>query len=139
MAPYEKIYLYKRVVQAKLFIDQHFDEAIDVADIADEACFSKYHFIRLFKSIYGKTPHHYLTKVRIEQARLLLAKGRPVLDVSLSVGFDSPTSFSAAFKKLTGKAPSVFQDEHKARELVISSNPLFVIPNCFAQTQGWTE
>ncbi len=139
MVPSEKIYLYKRVVQAKLFIDQHFDEDIDVAEIADEACFSKYHFIRLFKSIYGKTPHHYLTKVRIEHARLLLARGRPVTDVSLSVGFDSPTSFTAAFKKLTGKTPSVFQDEQQSRELAIARNPLCAIPHCFAETHGWTE
>ncbi|PZR36256.1 MAG: AraC family transcriptional regulator, partial [Azospira oryzae] len=74
MEQYEKRYLYKRVVQAKLFIDQHYAEHIDLNNIADQASFSKFHFIRLFKTIYGKTPHHYLTQVRIDQAQLLLMK-----------------------------------------------------------------
>ena len=57
-----KIYLYRRIVQAKLFIDSKTTRsALMPAEIADEACYSKFHFIRTFKSIYGKTPHQYLT------------------------------------------------------------------------------
>lgn len=47
------------MVQAKLFIDFNYAESIDISNIADEACFSKFHFIRLFKKIYGRTPHQY--------------------------------------------------------------------------------
>src|SRR5262245_2298210 len=65
---YPKAYLYRRVVQAKLFIDAHFSEEIDVDDISSEAAFSKFHFIRLFKSVYGLAPHAYLTTVRVQQA-----------------------------------------------------------------------
>ena len=74
MADYPKIYLYKRIVQAKLFIDANFSERIDLGNIADEAYFSKFHFIRLFKISYGYTPHQYLTRVRIENAKLFLSK-----------------------------------------------------------------
>ena len=73
---YPKIYLYKRIVQAKLFIDNNYAEDIDLDNIADEAYFSKFHFIRLFKNIYGSTPHHYLRQVRIEHAKQLLAKNK---------------------------------------------------------------
>src|SRR3954469_15871714 len=104
-----KIYLYRRLVQAKLFIDKNYHEAIDLNDIADEAYFSKYHFIRLFKNIYGKTPHQYLIKVRVENARLLLKKGLPVADVCYAVGFDSVTSFSILFKKITFCPPANYQ------------------------------
>lgn len=62
---YPKVYLYKRIVQAKLFIDQHYAKPIDVSNISDEASFSKFHFLMRFKKIYGKTPHQYLTRVRI--------------------------------------------------------------------------
>ena len=55
MEQYPKIYLYRRIVQAKLFIDNHFGEDIDLGNIADEAFFSRFHFIRLFKTIYNKT------------------------------------------------------------------------------------
>ena len=67
-----KIYLYRRIVQAKLFIDGHFGDDIDLDNIADEAYFSKFHFIRLFKTIYNRTPHQYLTIVRIENAKQFL-------------------------------------------------------------------
>lgn len=139
MEQYEKIYLYKRLVQAKLFIDRCFAENINIDQIADEACFSKFHFIRLFKSIYGKTPHNYLIKVRIDHARLLLKEGKTVIDASLSVGFDSPTAFTAVFKKITGKTPSAFQNEHIAKTHAFTHNPLKAVPNCFAETYGWTK
>src|SRR5882724_4456031 len=72
MEAYPKVYLYKRIVQAKMFIDQNYARTINLNDIADEAIFSKFHFIRQFKQIYGKTPHQYLVSVRIAQAKYLL-------------------------------------------------------------------
>src|SRR5699024_293335 len=85
---YPKIYLYRRIVQAKLYIDKFYFEKIDLDNISDEAYFSKFHFIRLFKSIYGKTPHQYLTTVRIEKAQQHLQLNKSVKDVCFLVGFD---------------------------------------------------
>lgn len=134
---FPKIYLYKRVVQAKLFIDSHYEECIDLSNIADEAYFSKFHFIRLFKKIYGKTPHHYLTQVRIDRARLLLAQNLSVSEVCFRVGFSSATSFAGLFKKSTGVSPSVYQGRQQKRLSEIASRPLHFVPNCFAETHGW--
>jgi len=61
-ATYPKVYLYRGIVQAKPFIDNNYAD-----HIADEAFFSKFHFIRLFKKIYSKTPHQYLITVRSEK------------------------------------------------------------------------
>jgi len=135
---YPRIYLYKRIVQAKLFIDAHYGEDIDLTNIADEACFSKFHFIRLFKSIYGKTPHQYLISVRVERAKEHLQKGESVTDTCFLVGFDSISSFTGLFKKLTGITPSEFQRRHQLREEQIKKIPLQFIPNCFAEQKGWT-
>jgi AraC-like DNA-binding protein len=136
---FPKIYLYRRVVQGKLFIDNHFAERIDLDNIADEAYFSKFHFIRLFKSIYGKTPHQYLIRVRIENARLLLAKQTPVSDACFSVGFDSVSSFTGLFKKVVGITPSAYQQQQLKRAEDIAEAPLKFIPNCFAESKGWTK
>src|SRR5688572_733274 len=94
---YPHMYLYRRIVQAKLFIDAHYPEALDLDEIADEACFSKFHFIRQFKKIYHKTPHQYLVSVRMQHALLLLKKGNGVTDVCYAVGFESPGSFCTLF------------------------------------------
>ena len=139
MQDYPKIYLYRRVVQAKLFIDDHFAENIDLNNIADEAYFSKFHFIRLFKNIYNKTPHQYLTQVRIEKAKLLLATEISVSDVCFSVGFASMGSFSSLFKRVVGISPSHFQIQEQKRKADIKMRPLSFIPNCFAENKGWTK
>ncbi len=134
-----KIYLYKRIVQAKLYIDRHYAEKIDLSNIADEATFSKYHFIRLFKSMYGKTPHQYLTQVRIHAAKILLTKNISVSEVCDSVGFDSVTSFAGLFKKITGYTPSVYQQQQQKRNVQLRECPIHFVPNCFAETYGWKK
>ena len=134
---YPKIYLYKRIVQAKLFIDNHFNENINLDNISDEAYFSKFHFIRLFKYIYGKTPHQYLISVRIKNAELFLQKGLSVTETCYSVGFESITSFIELFRKYTKRSPSVYQNAFKKRQEQIKIAPLQFIPNCFAEHRGW--
>jgi len=139
MQDFPKIYLYRRVVQAKLFIDEHFADSIDLENIADEAYFSKFHFIRLFKSIYNKTPHQYLIQVRIEKAKLLLSSDIPVTEVCFAVGISSMSSFSGLFKKLVGISPSQYQSVQQQRKAAIAEQPLNFIPNCFAENKGWTK
>ncbi|MEJ7683615.1 MAG: AraC family transcriptional regulator [Segetibacter sp.] len=119
MEQYQKIYLYKRIVQAKLFIDNHHAERIDINNIADEAYFSKFHFIRLFKNIYGKTPHHYLRQVRIDNAKYLLTKNISISEVCYLVGFESVTSFTGLFKKLVGSTPSAFQQQQQNAKQIL--------------------
>ncbi|TXH30540.1 MAG: AraC family transcriptional regulator [Cyclobacteriaceae bacterium] len=131
------LYIYKRIVQSKLFIDAHFSEAIDLDNIADEAYFSKFHFIRLFKSIYGKTPHQYLISVRVAHACLLLQQGMSVTETCSGVGFESLTSFTALFKKYVRLSPSEYQRICLAREEQIRTAPLDFIPACFATRYGW--
>ena len=139
MEQYEKIYLYQRIVRAKLFIDSCYADNINLDNISDQAHFSKFHFIRLFKSIYGKTPKHYLVKIRMVNAQILLAKGHSVLETCALVGFDSPTSFTGAFKKIVGQVPSKFQKEQIMKQDAIRATPLLFVPNCFAESHGWTK
>lgn len=101
--------LIQQIVQAKSFMDKHSGEKLNLDKIAKEANFSKFHFIRAFKSVYGRTPHQYLITVRIQKAKILLEKGFKVTDVCFLIGFDSVTTFSSLFRKSTGLNPSSFQ------------------------------
>lgn len=136
---YPKVYLYKRVVQAKLFIDSRFAEAVDLNNISDEAYFSKFHFIRVFKKIYGKTPHQYLIAVRIEKAMQLLRLNTPVTETCFAVGFESMSSFSGLFKRIVGVSPSVYLAQQQLIKTQIAKQPLGFIPGCFAQSKGWSK
>lgn len=139
MESYPKVYLYRRIVKAKLFIDDNYADAIDLDHIADEAFFSKFHFIRLFKKTYGKTPHQYLIWVRIEKSKLLLRDEMRISEVCYAVGFDSVSSFTGLFKRVAGQTPSAYQKSWIIKQIEIRTAPLKHIPNCFAEMSGWTK
>ena len=83
--------LTKQIIQSKLFIDKHFSENINLSKIAGKAMVSKFHFIRLFKKYYGRTPNQYLQEVRIEKAKQLLQKGKTIDEACYAIGFTSKT------------------------------------------------
>jgi AraC-like DNA-binding protein len=136
---YPKFYLYSRLVKAKLFIDRNYDNNINLHNIAREGHFSKFHFIRLFKLIYGFTPHQYMIRVRIENAKELLRKDFNISDSCFKVGFDSITSFCGLFKKIEGKTPSQYQHAYRLRQENIKNKPQYFIPHCFAEQNGWSQ
>ena len=135
--PFPKVYLYRRIVYAKLFIDEHYAENIDLNNIAGEAFFSKYHFIRLFSDVYKKTPHQYLSQTRIDKAKQLLAEGMPATQVCYAVGFESASSFTGLFKRITGQTPSAYRLVQQEKVKAMTNTPLNFIPNCFAEKNGW--
>jgi AraC-like DNA-binding protein len=136
--PYPKLYFYTRLVKAKMFIDSHFTDPIDLDNISDEAYFSKFHFIRMFKNSYGKTPHQYLISLRIERSMELLKSNSSVADTCYAVGFESLASFSRLFKRITGLTPSSYAIQQQEQKASLASLPLSFIPACFADKNGWS-
>lgn len=137
--PYPKAYLYKRIVQAKLLMDERFMEAIDGELISGEAAFSQSHFIRLFKQVYGVAPRVYLSNLRLDRARQLLDDGSAVTEACYSVGFQSVPTFSRAFKKRVGSSPSAYRHGRAERAKHIQEEPMEHIPSCYAQWLGWPQ
>ena len=103
--------LTKQIKAAKLYIDTHFSDEINLDKIAGKALVSKFHFIRVFKRYYGRTPHQYLQEVRIEMAKKILLKGKRIDEVCYAIGFKSKTSFISLFKKMIGITPLAFQNK----------------------------
>jgi AraC-like DNA-binding protein len=104
---YSRAHTTRRIISAKGFIDRHYAEPLDLEEIARQACFSKYHFIRLFQRHYGRTPYQYLIEVRVAKAKELIRGGMTVRGACFAVGYDSLTSFSARFRQMTGSPPSL--------------------------------
>jgi AraC-like DNA-binding protein len=124
--------IYKKIVDAKVFIDEHFDSPIDLDAIAGKAYLSRYHFHRLFRRIYKRTPHQYLTSKRIDHAqRILTAADCTVGEVCMRVGFESIGSFSMLFKKEIGVAPGEYREASRLSRARAEEQPRRVIPFCF--------
>ncbi|AOY95405.1 hypothetical protein BKK79_26935 [Cupriavidus sp. USMAA2-4] len=87
-------------------------EDIRLQDLAQVACMSKDHFLRIFHASFGQTPHRYMTALRFERARTLLRDepDTPVLDIARRCGFKNLSHFSAAFRRHVGMSPSRFRD-----------------------------
>lgn len=123
-----------KVVKSKLFIDENFSDDLTVSMICREAGFSIYHYIRIFKVIYGTTPYRYLKERRIETAKNRLAStGEAVTEICFDCGFDSVSSFSALFKSITGLSPTQYRAEARKRKNELSAQPLRGIPHCLAK------
>lgn len=100
-----------RLRRAVEFIESRLDEAIGVADIADAAGISQYHFSRAFRQATGKAPYAYLLERRVAKAKAMLVGERSSLTmIAGQCGFASLSQFSRMFKRETGVSPSCFRD-----------------------------
>ncbi len=109
-------------------MDRSFAAALDVPTLAAIAHLSASQFGRVFKQVYGETPHRYLQRRRVERAMTLLRQtDRSVTDIAWDVGFASLGTFSRTFTTVVGYSPSTFRSQHQ---------PVHV-PTCFIA--AWTR
>ena len=84
-------------------IDRDYAEQVDIPALAAGAGYSREHFIRAFRTVYGETPGRYRTRRRVERAcELLRSANLTVTEICHLVGFTSLGTFSARFAELTG-------------------------------------
>ena len=103
-------------------IDQHLDEPLDLATLAEVAHFSPFHFHRLFAAWMGERLGDYLRRRRLETAAMRLA-AQPsvsVLGIALAVGFGSAEAFARAFKDRFGCSPTSWRAQ-QAQQRVAKS------------------
>lgn len=92
-------------------IDVHLGEPLTLQGLADIACFSPYHFHRLFAALVGERLFGYIQRIRLERAAgwLVAHPHRPVTDIAMDSGFGSSAAFSRAFREGFGMSPSEFR------------------------------
>ncbi|UFJ41112.1 AraC family transcriptional regulator [Brevibacillus humidisoli] len=101
---------YKRIQQAISFIEEHLHEEMNIAEIASAACFSPFHFQRLFQAITGFSVHEYIRKRRLSVAADLLKQtNTSVLDIALTSHYNSQEAFTRAFEQLFGITPGKYR------------------------------
>ena len=96
--------------QAILYMKSHLEDDITSEQLAAHVGYSPYHFTRLFKSVTGISPRHYLSALRMESGKSALLQAPSLLvKVLLSIGFRSAGSFNTRFKQQVGVPPRAFR------------------------------
>ncbi|MEQ8348476.1 MAG: AraC family transcriptional regulator [Sneathiellaceae bacterium] len=92
------------------FIADNLAADLSLEQLAAEACLSRYHFARAFKSAFGCPPHRYILARRLERAQRMLANPDLTLaEIAAACGFASPAHFSRAFRQATGQPPGAWR------------------------------
>jgi AraC family transcriptional regulator len=92
------------------YIEEHVADQIQLSTLAQIARLSPYHFCRAFKRSMGLPPHRFHATRRIERAKAMLAKGSmSITEVGFALGFAQTSSFTAAFRRVTGMTPTEYQ------------------------------
>ena len=110
----EKQYIYdtrsyssdSQVEELLRYINHNLTEDLSIETLARKYYLSKYHMMRKFKDETGYTIHNYITNKRLLLARTKISEGMPVLKAAQLSGFSDYTTFSRAYKKQFGTAPS---------------------------------
>jgi transcriptional regulator GlxA family with amidase domain len=112
---------------ARTLLDGSCDASLPLEQLAARLGVSRYHLIRAFRRAWGVTPHQYRTLRRIERAQAMLTTSDlTVTEICFAVGFQSPGSFSALFRRATGQAPRAWREHIRRRDRAIAC----AIPLC---------
>jgi AraC family transcriptional regulator len=95
------------------FIEENLERDLTLAEIAEIAELSPFHFARSFKQATGSTPIHFLTQRRIDLAKRLLVESElPIVEIGLRAGFKTQSHFTTLFRKVTAMTPKTYRNEH---------------------------
>lgn len=97
----------QRMSRALAYLERNLEDEIDYGLAASEANCSAFHFMRMFEVITGVGPAEYVRRRRLSCAAMKLASSdERIIDLALRYGYDSPDSFTRAFKREFGCVPS---------------------------------
>ena len=106
----KKIDYYMRIQRVMQYIDEHLDEHIALKELSKVACFSEYHFHRVFVACLGLTIQEYINFKRLAKAAsLLLNTASPVTDIALLVGYETHAAFSKSFRQCYDLTPTEYR------------------------------
>ncbi len=102
------------IAEAKQFMQNHYEDAISVSDIANSLNFERSYFSKRYKEITGISPGEWLIELRIKKAKKLLESTVvPIKNISYSIGISDPLYFSRLFRQRVGMSPAQYRKQVK--------------------------
>ncbi len=95
--------------RALRYVDEHLSQPLRVTELAQAACVSRFHLVRLFRTGTGASPLRYVRRRRIERARQLLPVAQlPMSCLAQQLGFFDQSHFVRSFRAETGCSPGQY-------------------------------
>lgn len=108
----------KECASIRRYIDSNFKENISLDLLAELTHMNKYYMVHLFSREYGISPINYLISRRIKESKFLLGEtDHSLSQISLMLGFSSPSYFSQSFRKLEGMSPMEYRKQCRSNDL----------------------
>ncbi len=100
----------ERMLRVLQYLEEHPDETYSLDALAALAAYSPYHFHRIFTGMVGESVKSYVRRIRLERAawRLRYQRAR-VTDIALDAGYETPESFTRAFRAVFGQSPTRYR------------------------------
>jgi AraC family transcriptional regulator len=99
-----------QVRRVTAYMRERLDRDIGLDELAAQVNLSRFYFCTAFRLATGRTPYEWLTSLRIERARQLLANPNlSITDVAFAVGYKTPSAFTGSFRKVVGLTPTEFR------------------------------
>lgn len=105
----------KRILKVMIYIEENIDEDLTLERLSKIACYSPFHFHRIFQTIAGETVQGYVKRLRMQTAagRLRYTE-QSVTDIALDASFETPSAFTKAFKQFMGSSPRNYRSLYTA-------------------------
>jgi AraC-like DNA-binding protein len=114
-----------RLKRAIDYVEARLHEPISLAEVALSAGLTRMHFAAQFRAATGLRPHEYLLRRRIGRAQeMLVGTGLSLVEVALSVGFQTQSHFTSVFKRYAGQPPRAWRESRGVQIRPTSTSPL---------------
>lgn len=109
----EQFYV-KQILKVLVYIEDHLEDEMTLQELAKVACYSSFHFHRMFQLVIGEPVHKYIRRLRLEKAaNKLCYSNTSITEIAFDSNFDTSSSFTKAFKQCLGKSPKDYRKLNK--------------------------
>ena len=132
----------RRIDRVIDYLRENLHRPVKLGELAHVACFSEFHFHRIFRAVSGETLNNFTNRLRLEKAaRLLRYSGQSLTDIALDCGFSSSATFSRAFRSGYDTSPSLFRKSGEIKKSKICKELFtgqeYVLPMSAAEKRSW--
>lgn len=112
----------QRISGVLRYLEENCDQPLQIEELARQSGLSKYHFLRTFRGVVGRSPYQYVLALRMRRAALaLLRSDDAVSQIAFEAGFGDLSTFNHRFRDVFGRSPQAFRQQHRQKPAQVAA------------------